>query len=71
MAQVRAKVRVFIDNALRDAGDVFEYNGPENKHLEMLTNPAPANRDTPEAIAERPRPRGRPRKIVERDSESA
>ena len=30
MAQVKAKVKCFIDNTLREEGDVFEYNGVPN-----------------------------------------
>lgn len=36
MARVRAKVVVFLDNALRQAGSEFDYDGPPNKHLEYL-----------------------------------
>lgn len=34
MAKVRAKVKCFVDNTLREAGEVFEYNGPANGNLE-------------------------------------
>ena len=30
MAQVKAKVKCFIDNSIREEGDVFEYNGIPN-----------------------------------------
>jgi len=30
MAQVKAKVKCFIDNSIREEGDVFEYNGVPN-----------------------------------------
>lgn len=36
MAQVRAKTLCFIDNGLRNEGDVFEYNGVKNTNLEYL-----------------------------------
>ena len=36
MAQVRAKVICFVDNGMRQAGDVFEYDGPKNTNLEYL-----------------------------------
>lgn len=36
MARVRAKVVVFLDNALRVAGSEFDYDGPFNKYLEYL-----------------------------------
>lgn len=35
MAKVKAKVKCFVDNTLREAGEVFEYNGPENGNLEL------------------------------------
>lgn len=34
--RVRALALTFIDNGLRRPGDEFEYNGPENHHLESL-----------------------------------
>jgi hypothetical protein len=64
MAQVRAKVRVFVDNTLRDAGDIFEYKGTPNRHLEVLNGDLEEIKETPAAIAEAPRPRGRPRKAM-------
>lgn len=39
MARFRAKVKCFVDNTLRDEGDVFEYNGPDNGNLEALDAP--------------------------------
>jgi hypothetical protein len=36
MAQVRAKTLCFVDNGLRQEGDVFEYNGVKNTNLEYL-----------------------------------
>jgi hypothetical protein len=36
MAKVKAKVVCFVDNGLRQPGDVFEYNGPLNHNLEYL-----------------------------------
>ena len=35
MPRYRAKVKCFVDNSLREEGDVFEYNGPENGNLEL------------------------------------
>jgi len=34
MPMYRAKVKCFVDNGLREEGDVFEYNGPPNTNLE-------------------------------------
>ena len=36
MPQVKASVQCFVDNSLRNEGDVFEYNGPPSRHLELL-----------------------------------
>ena len=36
MAQVRAIRKCFIDNALREEGSVFEYEGPKNTNVEYL-----------------------------------
>lgn len=35
MPRYRAMVKCFVDNSLRDEGDVFEYNGPANPNLEL------------------------------------
>jgi len=37
MAQYKAKVKCFVDNSLRNEGDVFEYNGSPNHHLEFVS----------------------------------
>lgn len=34
--KVRAKTAVFVNNHYRYEGDVFEYSGPPNRHLESL-----------------------------------
>ncbi len=36
MPMYRAKVKCFVDNGLREEGDVFEYNGPPNTNLELV-----------------------------------
>jgi hypothetical protein len=47
MAQVRAIRICQVDNSLRQEGDVFEYNGPENGNLEYLDGkPAKAQVET-------------------------
>ena len=54
----RAKVKCFVGNSLREAGDEFEYNGESCKHLEKIGGeecalPVPSNttldskKDTP------------------------
>ncbi len=58
--RVKATKRCFIDNVLRDEGDVFEYNGPANVCVESLDAPADDRHDGM-AEPERRKP-GRPRK---------
>jgi hypothetical protein len=62
MAKVKAKVLCFVDNGLRNPGDVFEYKGPYNHHLEYLdvveANPDPTPSDVPQ-------PRLRKTKVAE------
>jgi len=36
MPKVKAKILCFVDNGLRQPGDVFEYKGPYNHHLEYI-----------------------------------
>ena len=43
MALYRATVKCFVDNAIREEGEEFNYDGPENGNLELVSgNPAPA-----------------------------
>ena len=42
MAQVRALRKCFVENGLREEGDVFEYSGPKNTNVEYLDG-APAD----------------------------
>lgn len=70
MSKVKAIRKCFIDNTLREEGDVFEYNGPNNKHLEYLDRVEVAVIE-PEAVSSpAPRPRGRPRKVTGISNES-
>jgi hypothetical protein len=64
MPKYRAKVKCFVDNSLREVGDVFEYNGPLNTNLERV-GPVPdqVEEDTPEPSPVVRRP-GRPRKTA-------
>ena len=44
----KAKIKCFVDNSIREAGDEFEYNGPFCKHLELVGGseaelPVPSN----------------------------
>lgn len=42
MPQYRAKVKCYVDNGIREEDEVFEYNGPENGNLELVSGkPAP------------------------------
>ena len=36
MPQVKAKTTCFIDNSLRNEGDVFEYNGAPNTNVVLV-----------------------------------
>jgi len=36
MSKVQAKILCFVDNGLRQPGDIFEYSGPPNKNVELL-----------------------------------
>ncbi len=47
MPQVKALVKCFIDNSIRDEGDVFEYNGPLNEHVVLVGAAATENADEP------------------------
>jgi hypothetical protein len=47
--KVRARTVVFVGNALRQEGDVFDYDGPDNRHLEPLEQPVEVE---PELVAE-------------------
>lgn len=58
MALYRATVKCFVGNALREEGEEFEYNGPKNTNLELVSGPAeedepvekaPARKWTPKA----------------------
>ena len=59
MPQVRANRVCFVDNGLRQEGDVFEYNGPPNACLDCLNAPkapqAKVQDDVPEMTVARPR----------------
>lgn len=39
MSRYRAMVKCFVDNSLRNEGEVFEYNGPKNNCLEPADEP--------------------------------
>ena len=51
MPKVKAKILCFVDNGLRQPGDVFEYAGPHNHNLEYLdvvdAEPEPTVSDAP------------------------
>ncbi len=68
MPKVRAIRKCFIDNTIRDEGDVFEYKGPENRHLEYLDAVNVAVIEPEPVVAQAPRPRGRPRKVTGTDN---
>lgn len=39
MPRMRAKVQCFVGEGLREKGDEFDYNGPENSNLELVKKP--------------------------------
>ena len=62
MPKVKAKILCFVDNGLRQPGDVFEYTGPQNRHLEYLESV----RSEPEpTVSEAPPRRLRKGKVAE------
>ena len=40
MALYRAIIKCFVGNALREEGEEFEYNGPKNTNLVLVSGPA-------------------------------
>lgn len=54
MAQVRAIRLCQVDNTLRQEGDVFEYNGPQNGNLEYLEGQPPKAKAEATVEAEAP-----------------
>lgn len=44
MPRYRALVKCFIDNGLRNEGDVFNYDGPPSPYVEPV-DPVPTKRD--------------------------
>lgn len=50
MAKVRAIRVCFVDNGLRQEGDVFEYNGPKNTNLEYLDGEPKVEAAAPAAV---------------------
>lgn len=65
MARVKAKILCFVDNGLRQPGEMFQYDGPYNKNLEYLDKKLDVEPEPDvqvDAVAVR-RP-GRPRKTA-------
>jgi hypothetical protein len=59
MPKVRAITKCFIDNALREEGEVFEYNGAKNVCVESLDAVTVPESEEPQPERRKP---GRPRK---------
>ena len=60
MPQVRANRTCFVDNGLRQEGDVFEYNGPPNACLSPLAPAsAPTSDEDDDEVPHVPKLRGR------------
>ena len=54
----KAKIKCFVDNSLRNAGEEFEYNGEFCKHLELVGGseaelPVPSNTTTVDSAADK------------------
>lgn len=47
MARVKAKVLCFIDNSLRQEGEVFDYEGPPNGCVELFDHADSADEEAP------------------------
>jgi hypothetical protein len=57
--KVRANRVCFVDNGLRQEGDVFEYNGPPNGCVDPIDAPKPAEPASADGdtVAKAPAPR--------------
>ena len=62
MPKVKAKILCFVDNGLRQPGDVFEYNGPRNHHLEYIEE---VGVETEPTVSDAPQRRLRKGKVAE------
>jgi hypothetical protein len=62
MPKVKAKILCFVDNGLRQPGDVFEYNGPRNRHLEYIEE---VGAETESTVSDAPQRRLRKGKVAE------
>ena len=60
MPKYRATVKCFIDNTIREEGEVFEYSGPE---IEILTPVDAGEREDHVVVEPERRKPGRPRKL--------
>ena len=63
MAQVKAIAKCFIDNSIREEGDVFEYNGPPSRIL------IPVGTKSDEAEANEPKVKQKWSSKAKRDAE--
>lgn len=67
--RVRTSQKCFVDNTIRDAGDVFEYNGPKVEYFECLDQ-AGSDSEINGVESERRKP-GRPRKVMNGSDQTA
>lgn len=49
MPMYRAKTLCFVENGLRNEGDVFEYNGPPNTNIEPVNGKSDDAESAPKA----------------------
>lgn len=61
MPKYRATVKCFIDNTIREEGEIFEYSGPQ---IEILTPVDGVEKEDHVAVEPERRKPGRPRKAV-------
>jgi len=52
--RVRAKVKCFVGNCLREAGSEFSYEGPENSNLEPIKGTWSKKKEVVEVDVEEP-----------------
>lgn len=56
MPRYRATARCFVDNRLREEGEVFDYEGPRYPYLEALDKPAAVDSEPEHVATVAPRP---------------
>jgi hypothetical protein len=65
--RVRATAKCFIDNQVRDTGEVFEYNGPHNANVELVDGGSWESESTVAVMEAPKRKPGRPKMTKDTD----